>query len=94
MADFIGDDLKDSRFERVNLAGTRLNRVDLTGAEFRSCALTDESLAGDTTAVDAPGWPEPISFPVRECLLVMLNEEWEHRPYAERDLGVLIGHGS
>jgi len=26
---------------------------------------------------------------VRECLLVILNEEWEHRLYAERDLGAL-----
>jgi hypothetical protein len=26
---------------------------------------------------------------VRECLLCILNEEWEHRLYAERDLAVL-----
>jgi hypothetical protein len=26
---------------------------------------------------------------VRECLLVLLNEEWQHRLYAERDLAVL-----
>jgi len=26
---------------------------------------------------------------VRECLLVVLSEEWEHRTYAERDLEVL-----
>jgi hypothetical protein len=26
---------------------------------------------------------------VRECLLVILNEEWEHRLYAERDLDAL-----
>jgi hypothetical protein len=26
------------------------------------------------------------SFPVRECLLRIVNEEWEHRLYAERDL--------
>jgi hypothetical protein len=26
---------------------------------------------------------------VRECLLVILNEEWEHRLYAERDLTAL-----
>jgi predicted enzyme related to lactoylglutathione lyase len=51
--------------------------------------LTDESLAADTTPVDAPGWPPPRSFPVRDCLLVVLNEEWEHREYAERDLAVL-----
>src|SRR6476661_7404124 len=51
--------------------------------------LTDASLAADTTPVDGPGWPPPRSFPVRDCLLVVLNEEWEHREYAERDLAVL-----
>jgi hypothetical protein len=53
--------------------------------------LTDESLGAMTEPVDAPGWPPPRSFPVRECLLVVLNEEWEHRRYAERDLAVLEG---
>jgi hypothetical protein len=52
-------------------------------------SLTDASLAEDTKAVDAPGWPPPRSFPVRECLLIVLNEEWEHRLYAERDLTAL-----
>jgi hypothetical protein len=51
--------------------------------------LTDASLGGDTEPVEGPGWPEPRSYPVRECLLVTLNEEWEHRLYAERDLDVL-----
>jgi uncharacterized damage-inducible protein DinB len=51
--------------------------------------LTDEALAADTTPVDAPGWPRPVSYPVRECLLIVLNEEWWHRQYAERDLAVL-----
>jgi hypothetical protein len=51
--------------------------------------LTEESLAAETVPVEAPGWPPPRSFPVRECLLVVLNEEWEHRLYAERDLAVL-----
>jgi hypothetical protein len=51
--------------------------------------LTDESLAGHTKPVDGPGWPRPVSYPVRDCLLVVLNEEWEHRVYAERDLAVL-----
>jgi hypothetical protein len=51
--------------------------------------LSVESLAGCTMAVEAPGWPEPRSYPVRDCLLVILNEEWEHRRYAERDLDVL-----
>jgi hypothetical protein len=51
--------------------------------------LSDESLAGSTEPVDAPGWPGPHSYPVRECLLVVLTEEWHHRLYAERDLAVL-----
>ncbi|MGY0233778.1 DinB family protein [Longispora urticae] len=51
--------------------------------------LTAESLDGRTVPVEGPGWPEPRSYPVRECLLVVLNEEWEHRLYAERDLDAL-----
>ena len=51
--------------------------------------LTDASLEGRTEAVEGPGWPPPRSFAVRECLLVDLNEEWEHRLYAERDLDAL-----
>ncbi len=51
--------------------------------------LTEETLAADTAPVDAPGWPEPRSYPVRECLLIVLTEEWEHRLYAERDVAVL-----
>ncbi|WP_250028769.1 DinB family protein [Paractinoplanes maris] len=52
--------------------------------------LTDESLAADTTAVEGAGWPPPRAFPVRKCLLTVLNEEWQHRLYAERDLDVLF----
>lgn len=52
-------------------------------------ALTPTSLDSFTTPVDAPGWPPARSFPVRECLLIILNEEWQHRLYAERDLAVL-----
>jgi hypothetical protein len=51
--------------------------------------LTAASLGGHTEPVEGPGWPPPRSFPVRECLLVILNEEWEHRLYAERDLDAL-----
>ncbi|MGZ4483270.1 MAG: DinB family protein [Nocardioidaceae bacterium] len=51
--------------------------------------LTDESLAGHTEPVDGAGWPPPESFPVRECLLIVLNEEWHHRQFAERDLDAL-----
>ena len=51
--------------------------------------LTGTSLDSHTEAVTEPGWPPPRSFPVRECLLIILNEEWEHRRYAERDLEAL-----
>ncbi len=53
--------------------------------------LTDEVLDGYTEPVEGPGWPEPRSYPVRECLLCILSEEWEHRLYAERDLDALEG---
>ncbi|MCI3270556.1 DinB family protein [Streptomyces cylindrosporus] len=56
--------------------------------------LTDEQLDLVTEPLEGPGWPdEGASFPVRQCLLVVLNEEWWHRMYAERDLAVLEGRG-
>jgi hypothetical protein len=51
--------------------------------------LTDEKLAGMTEPVLEPGYPEPESFAVRRCLQAILNEEWQHRLYAERDFDVL-----
>ena len=51
--------------------------------------LTDASLDGNTVPVEGPGWPEPRSYPVRQCLRIILNEEWVHRLYAERDLELL-----
>lgn len=51
--------------------------------------LDDATLAAHTSPVDGPGWPPARSFPVAECLRVVLNEEWEHRLYAERDLAAL-----
>ena len=56
--------------------------------------LTGESLDGPTEPVEGPGWPRPRSYPVRECLLCILSEEWEHRLYAERDLDALRSRGA
>jgi len=56
--------------------------------------LTNESLHGHTEPVEGPGWPRPRSYPLRECLLIILNEEWEHRLYAERDLTALQARSS
>lgn len=51
-------------------------------------SLTNERLACLVTGTE-PGWPEVEGFPVHQCLHVVLNEEWEHRLYAERDLSAL-----
>jgi len=51
--------------------------------------LTDARLDAVTEPVDGLGWPPPESFPLRTCLRVVLNEEWEHRRYAERDLSAI-----
>lgn len=51
--------------------------------------LTPERLDGVTDPVDGPGWPPADSYPVREVLQVILDEEWAHRRFAERDLDVL-----
>lgn len=51
-------------------------------------SLTDDQLASAVTRAE-PGWPREQNFPVKECLRIILNEEWEHRLYAERDLTAL-----
>lgn len=51
--------------------------------------LTDEQLSSTTEPVMDPGYPESESFVVRRCSQAVLNEEWQHRLYAERDLEVL-----
>ncbi len=56
--------------------------------------LTDERLEEMTQPVPEPGYPEAKSFPVRRCLATVVNEEWLHREYAERDLAALEGRCS
>jgi uncharacterized protein YjbI with pentapeptide repeats len=55
--------------------------------------LTDDQLDGSTEPVAGPGWPPPESFPVREILAAIINEEWWHRQFAERDLAALAASG-
>jgi hypothetical protein len=50
--------------------------------------LTPEQLASTITRTE-PGWPQEEGFAFSECLLIVLNEEWEHRNFAERDLDLL-----
>jgi hypothetical protein len=51
-------------------------------------ALTDEQLATDVVR-NEPGWPQRDRFALKQCLRIVINEEWEHRLYAERDLTAL-----
>jgi DinB superfamily/Pentapeptide repeats (8 copies) len=51
-------------------------------------SLNGEQLASHVSRSE-PGWPQIDDFPFKECLHIVLNEEWEHRRYAERDLAVL-----
>jgi hypothetical protein len=48
-------------------------------------SLTDEQLASQVTRTE-PGWPQMENFPFKECLHIVLTEEWEHGLSAERDL--------
>jgi len=65
----------------------RADRMGTVREVFES--LTDERLGQRTTPVEAPGYPASESFDVSRCLRAILNEEWWHRRYAERDLTVL-----
>ena len=73
-------DLQEVLALRADRQGTVRRLVD---------ELTDEGLERMTEPVKDPDDDAPRSFPVRECLWVILSEEWEHRLFAERDLDVL-----
>jgi uncharacterized damage-inducible protein DinB len=51
-------------------------------------ALTAEELERVCIPPETPGHPDQ-PHTVRECLRVILNEEWEHHRYAVRDLAVI-----
>jgi hypothetical protein len=68
-------ELRRDRFERV--------RTHLA-------SLTDDELASTTTVPGGAGWPPAGELvPVRQGLETLLNEEWWHRQFAERDLAIL-----
>jgi hypothetical protein len=69
----------------------RRERQAMVGRVMES--LTEERLASEVSRPE-PGWPQADSFPFKDCLLIILNEEWEHRLYAERDLTILEKEGA
>ncbi len=50
--------------------------------------LTDAELDEERRCV-GPGHPKPGLWSVRRCATAVVNEEWRHRDYAERDLAKL-----
>ena len=86
---------KDKGFPRDRSARPSLDEVlelrRSRQAEVRRVVegLTEETLAAGTIPPDDGGWPPPPPIPVKECLSTVLNEEWWHRTYAERDLAIL-----
>lgn len=53
--------------------------------------LREGQLDGTCTIPDGIGWPTAgWVLPIRECFDTVINEEWWHRQFAERDLAVLI----
>jgi hypothetical protein len=77
---------RDARPSLDEVLALRRERQAMVREVLRS--LTDEQLAG-TVSRPEPGWPRYEDVPVKLCLRTVLNEEWEHRLYAERDLAVL-----
>jgi hypothetical protein len=65
----------------------RADRVDVVRKVLAD--LTDDTLAGTTTPIPPPGYPEAGTYAVSRCLQAVLNEGWSHRLYAERDLTIL-----
>ena len=78
---------RDARPSLDEILAVRKDRMDTMRRVLAD--LTDEKLASMTEPVTEPGYPESESFPVRRCLGAIINEEWLHRQFAERDLDVL-----
>ncbi|SRR5258707_2928043 len=100
MTEFREQDLTGARFKRVSgnpwdrEARPSLDEVLTVRRERQAtvrdvmASLTDEQLGYEVTRTE-PGWPRMESFLFKERLRIVLNEEWEHRLYAERDLTAL-----
>ena len=69
------------------ILAVRAQRMAVVGQVLAD--LTDQRLEEMTEPVMQPGYPESVPFPVRRCLGAVVNEEWLHREFAERDLAVL-----
>ena len=85
--------LRQASFEKVYLTEARMRAVDFSGADIRGGAFRGARMRGVELARrltrTSPGWPQESGVLLADCLRVVLDEEWEHRRYAERDLDVV-----
>ncbi len=77
----------DARPSLDEVLGLRAERLAIVRQFFAE--LTDERLATEST-VTGPGYPEAGTYTVPRCLHAVLDEEWWHRRFAERDLSALL----
>lgn len=77
----------DARPSLQEVVEVRQERRAVVTAVLRD--VDDDRLAGRTEPVEGPGWPPARAYPVRDVLGTVVNEEWEHRLFAERDLDAL-----
>lgn len=77
-------DARPSLDEVLELRAERMAIVHDTLAN-----LTNDVLAGETDPIPAPGYPAAGTYAVARCLKAVINEEWLHLLFAERDLAVL-----
>ncbi len=83
---------RDARPSLDEVLAARAERTAIVARMLEE--LTDQRLEEMTEPVLEPGYPESKSFPVRRCLGAVVQEEWLHREYAERDLAVLEGRSA
>ena len=77
----------DARPSLHEILAVRAQRMAIVAQVLED--LTDQRLKETTEPVLEPGYPESLAFPVRRCLGAVVNEEWLHRQFAERDLTIL-----
>ena len=78
---------RDARPPLADVLALRDDRVTRVRAFFED--LTQERIES-VVAFESTGWPFTERFHVGQCLATVVNEEWHHRNFAERDLGRLL----
>ena len=77
---------RDARPSLAEVLAVRGDRQATISGVIES--LTDEQFASTLTRTE-PGWPQLTDFALKECLTIVLTEEWEYHGFAKRDLDVL-----